>query len=136
MAAFQILSEGIPQALCPRGKDRDPHPNCPGKPKHHQTPSHGLEGVGWYIENQKLRKAGQNAKNRRVSYLEISVQFSSVVSDSCDPMDWSPPGSSVNGIFQARILERVAISFSPVSPNRELSMPTLLCLRRRRRPHS
>ena len=28
------------------------------------------------------------------------------------PMDWSPPGSSVHGIFQARILECVAISFS------------------------
>ena len=30
----------------------------------------------------------------------------------CDPMDCSLPGSSVNGIFQARILEWVAISFS------------------------
>ena len=30
----------------------------------------------------------------------------------CDPMDCSPPGSSVYGIFQARILEWVAISFS------------------------
>ena len=30
----------------------------------------------------------------------------------CDPMDYSPPGSSVHGISQARILERVAISFS------------------------
>ena len=30
----------------------------------------------------------------------------------CDPMDWSPPGSSVQGIFQAKILEWVAISFS------------------------
>ena len=29
----------------------------------------------------------------------------------CDPMDCSPPGSSVNGILQARILEWVAISF-------------------------
>ena len=28
------------------------------------------------------------------------------------PMDCSPPGSSVHGIFQARMLERVAISFS------------------------
>ena len=28
------------------------------------------------------------------------------------PMDCSPPGSSVHGIFQARILEWVAISFS------------------------
>ena len=30
----------------------------------------------------------------------------------CDPMDCSPPGSSVQGILQARILEWVAISFS------------------------
>ena len=30
----------------------------------------------------------------------------------CDPMDCSPPGSSVYGIFQARVLEWVAISFS------------------------
>ena len=28
----------------------------------------------------------------------------------CDPMDWSPPGSSVHEIFQARTLEWVAIS--------------------------
>ena len=30
----------------------------------------------------------------------------------CDPMDCSPPGSSVHGIFQARILEWVAVSYS------------------------
>ena len=35
-----------------------------------------------------------------------------VVTDSCHPMDWSPPGSSVHGILQARILEWVAISSS------------------------
>ena len=33
----------------------------------------------------------------------------------CDPMDCSPPGSSVRGIFQARMLEWVAVSFSRVS---------------------
>ena len=32
----------------------------------------------------------------------------------CDPMDGSLPGSSVHGIFQARKLEWVAISFSKV----------------------
>ena len=31
---------------------------------------------------------------------------------SCNPMDFSPPDSSVRGFFQARILEWVAISFS------------------------
>ena len=36
----------------------------------------------------------------------------SVVSDSCNPMNYSLPGSAVHGIFQARILEWVAISFS------------------------
>ena len=30
----------------------------------------------------------------------------------CDPMDCSLPGSSVHGIFQARVLQWVAISFS------------------------
>ena len=30
----------------------------------------------------------------------------------CDPMDCSLPGSSVHGIFQARVLKWVAISFS------------------------
>ena len=38
------------------------------------------------------------------------------VAQSCpalrDPMDCGPPGSSVHGIFQARILEWVAISSS------------------------
>ena len=37
---------------------------------------------------------------------------SSVVPTLCDPVNCSPPGSSVQGIFQARILEWVAISFS------------------------
>ena len=33
----------------------------------------------------------------------------------CDPLDYSLPGSSVHGTFQARVLEWVAISFSRVS---------------------
>ena len=31
-----------------------------------------------------------------------------------DPMDCSPPGSSVHGIFQARVLEWGAIAFTPL----------------------
>ena len=34
------------------------------------------------------------------------------MSDSCDPMDCSLPGSSIQGILQARILEWVDISYS------------------------
>ena len=32
----------------------------------------------------------------------------------CDPIDGSPPGSSIHGIFQARVLEWGAIAFSVV----------------------
>ena len=35
----------------------------------------------------------------------------------CDPVDCSPPGSSVHGILQARILEWVAISFYKYDQN-------------------
>ena len=44
------------------------------------------------------------------------VKSKSEVAQSCptlsDPMDCSPPGSSVHGIFQARVLEWGAIAFS------------------------
>ena len=41
-----------------------------------------------------------------------------------DPMDCSPPGSSVHGIFQARVLEWGAIAFS-VYPSRLLQKLSL-----------
>ena len=48
----------------------------------------------------------------------MKVKSESEVTQSCptlsDPMDCSPPGSSVHGIFQARVLEWGAIAFSYV----------------------
>ena len=41
----------------------------------------------------------------------------------CDPMDCSPSGSSVHGIFQARILEWVAISYSRGSSQSVIQTP-------------
>ena len=32
----------------------------------------------------------------------------------CDPIDSSPPSSSVHGIFQARVLEWIAFAFSGI----------------------
>ena len=43
----------------------------------------------------------------------------------CYPVDYSPPGSSVHGFLQARILEWVAIPFSREFPTQE-SNPRLL----------
>ena len=46
----------------------------------------------------------------------MKVKSESEVAQSCptlhDPMDYSLPGSSIHGIFQARVLEWVAIAFS------------------------
>ena len=68
----------------------------------------------------------------------MEVKSGSEVAQSCptlrNPMDCSPPGSSIHGIFQARVLEWGAIAFSrissypssspalpPTSPNKTLS---------------
>ena len=46
----------------------------------------------------------------------MKVKSESEVTQSCptvsDPMDYSPSGSSIHGIFQARVLEWGAIAFS------------------------
>ena len=51
-----------------------------------------------------------------LQYMKVKSQ--SEVAQSClslsDPMDCSPPGSPVHGIFQARVLEWGAIAFSIV----------------------
>ena len=48
-----------------------------------------------------------------------------------DPMDCSPPGSCVRGIFQARLLEWVAISFSrESSPPRDRTQVSCIAGRR------
>ena len=51
----------------------------------------------------------------------------------CDPMDCSSPGSSVQGILQARTLEWVAISFSTVSsqPRDRIHVSCISCTGRR-----
>ena len=53
-------------------------------------------------------------------YMKVKVLFAQLCPTLCDHMDCSPPGSSVHGILQARILEWVAISFS-----RESSQPRI-----------
>ena len=57
----------------------------------------------------------------------MKVKRESEVAQSCptlsDPMDCSPPGSSINGIFQARVLEWGAITSSLL----ETRSPQLNC---------
>ena len=55
----------------------------------------------------------------------------SVVLTLSDPVDCSLPGSSVHGIFQARVLEWVAVAFSnldSILKSRDITLPTKVCL--------
>ena len=53
-------------------------------------------------------------KNNMETYIAAAAAAKSLQScpTLCDPIDGSPPGSSVPGILQARTLQGVAISFS------------------------
>ena len=52
----------------------------------------------------------QSMGSQRVKH-DWATELNWVLLDSCNPMNCSPPGSSVDGILQARILEWVAFSF-------------------------
>ena len=56
-------------------------------------------------------KREKNLKKMICIYV-CACSVTSVMSTLCDPMDCSPPGSSVHGILQARILEWVAMPSS------------------------
>ena len=63
-------------------------------------------GVGGNpLKDPAIPILGRNMENK------VKVKSFSCV-QLCDTMDCSPPGSSIHGIFQASILEWVAVSFS------------------------
>ena len=64
---------------------------------------------------QKVSRTNLKKLKNRKEWRELNARVLSLFSLVwlfCDPMDCSPPGSSVHGILEARILKWVAISFS------------------------
>ena len=53
-----------------------------------------------------------NFKLVNILIMKVKVVVAQLCPTLCDLMDCSPPGSSVHGILQARILEWVAFPFS------------------------
>ena len=74
------------------------------------------------LETQKCLLLGRKAMTNLAA--DKSLQLCPTL---CDPIDSSPPGSSIPGILQARTLEWVAISFSKACMHAKLlqSRPTL-----------
>ena len=74
----------------------------------------------WGLEKHTSYMAGERRSQRSelidspllMCYAAAAAKSLQSCPTLCDPMDCSPPGSSVHGILQARTLEWVAISFS------------------------
>ena len=72
------------------------------------------------LEGERGSGTRKGRKLERVYYIsgyhsgkaKVKVLVNQLCPTLCDPKDYSPPGPSVHGILQARILEGVAISFS------------------------
>ena len=67
--------------------------------QHHSSKASILQCSAFFI---------QLLKRKKVKESEVSQSCPTL----CDPMVYSPAGSSIHGILQARVLEWVAISFS------------------------
>ena len=63
----------------------------------------------------KPRKSEREARLGVCVSVCVSALLAQLYLTLCDPMDYSWPGSSVHGIFQARTLDWVAIPFSRLS---------------------
>ena len=73
-----------------------------------------LKHESWFYQCGCVTSVSHQLNGKTVPYV-IGLVKSEVVQSCptlCDPVDSSLPGSSVHGIFQARILEWVAITFS------------------------
>ena len=72
------------------------------------------DGAGRWVGNNKLveLKKKKRARRKLVKTVVVCAGWWLSRVRLCDPMDCSLPGSSVQGIFQARIPEWVGISFS------------------------
>ena len=68
-----------------------------------------VQSLGWEDLLEKVRATHSSTPAAAAAAAAESLQSCPTL---CDPIDGSPPGSSVPGILQARVLEWVAIAFS------------------------
>ena len=106
---------------------------CYGPPRWSQGPGHPLDhslthwvakplqrhlgGPSLWVPDRQGITTGHVGPHVYTRVRTRCARLSHSVVYDCDPMDCSPPGSSVHGISQTRILEWVAISYSGIFPN-------------------
>ena len=77
---------------------------------------HSSQNLSWTVSDHSITEIIRISIIRRQSFVGSIQKFLAVYTQACpalcDSMDYSPPVSSAHGVFQARILERGAISSS------------------------
>ena len=77
-----------------------------------------LKPISGYLNQIKLNENTFKTDHGLTLYLCVCAKLLQLYPTLCDSMDCSPPGSSVHGILQARILEWVAMPSSKGSSPR------------------
>ena len=124
---FSSVTQSYPTLCDPMNR------STPGLPVHHQLLEFTQTHVHWVIDaiqpSHPLSSPSPPAPNpsQHQSLFQCrKVRSESEVAQLCltlsDPMECSPLGSSVHGIFQARVLEWGAIAFSDKQGQMELPM--------------
>ena len=116
---FKSINSSVLSFLCcPRWRDRATHHRQVLVESSGKTWSTG-EGNGKPLQYSCLENPMNSMKRQKDRTLKDelprSVRWGEVAQSCptlCSPIDCSLPGSSISGIFQARVLEWVAISFS------------------------
>ena len=84
-----------------------------------ESTSRAPQEEGEHLRRRESTSGGGRAPQEQGEH-SLSLLLCSVTSlglTLCDPVDCGPPGSSVHGILQARILACVAVSFCRGLPN-------------------
>ena len=91
-----------------------------------------LKPISGYLNQIKLNENTFKTDHGLTLYLCVCAKLLQLYPTLCDSMDCSPPGSSVHGILQARILESVAMTFSRGSsqPRNGTHVSSISCIGR------
>ena len=106
----------IPHAVWPKKKKKKIIFSLPDPPERFKAASKNLRFkfsvpfLETTVEHHNQSSNFQYLEN--LSVRRVEVLLLQLCLTHCNPKDWSPPGSSVHGIFQARIPECVAMRSS------------------------
>ena len=133
--AWRIPGMGEPGGLPPMGLHRVGH-DCTHtkqtKARGHKKSSGG-DRYAYYLDFGSVIMGICLCLNSSVYIHCVCTKSLQSCPTLCDPMNFNPPGSSIHGILQARILEWIAMPSSRGScrPRNRTYIPWVFCIGRR-----